>query len=529
MPSSDAKFPNYSATSEPQNSWVNVQHIAIIGGGTAGWMSAATLRRRLGCKVTLIESHDQIGVGVGEATIPALIDWIQNMGIDEDEFLRRTGATYKLAIRFDNWITPNHRYWHPFGSCGGTVDGCDLVHLWAQSVRSTPESEVAYTDFSLQKQLCDQNGSPRTFDDSARLENYAFHLDAGKLARFIREIAIEDGVDHRIGSVIGANQASDGSIESVQIAEQEPVVADMYIDCSGFAAVLIEKSLDVPWIDWSDQLLCDRAVVTRAPVAGGEIPPYTVSTGMSAGWSWQIPLMEATGVGYVYSSSHISDDQARSELLSFNDLDAETNTRQLSMRIGHRTESWKQNCVAIGLSSGFVEPLESTGIFLVQRALDDLVECMAMDGGDREFNTRTQVAYEEVRDFVLLHYVLSRRDDTEFWRDCRSVQLPASLNTSLENYRVRGEVFLPEGIPSVFAEVNHHFIMAGAGELPGLSPAAAPMLHLPSQREAICNHVAQTNLQLTGILAPHHEVLRCIHRTNEHLPQPTIGAPLQEA
>ncbi len=496
------------------------QHVAIVGGGTAGWMAAATLRRRLGCNVTLIESTNAPGVGVGEATIPAMIDWLENMGIDEAEFLRRTGGTYKLAIRFDHWVTPKHRYWHPFGTCGANVDGVDLVHYWKRGVDSGMlDPNAQYTDYSLQRLLCEHSRAPRSLESDARLENYAFHLDAGRLADFIRELAIEEGVTHRMGDVTGAKLGELGEIQQVNVANQPPMVADLYLDCSGFASVLIERALHVDWIDWSDSLLCDRAVVVRVAkteddVSPDHVCPYTISTGLDAGWAWQIPLRDNVGAGYVYSSQHTTADKARSELLRHLSLDDDAPTRELSMRVGYRQESWRHNCVSLGLASGFVEPLESTGIFLVQRALDELVDCLPRVPGDearREvFNSRMRVAYEEVRDFVLLHYVVSRRDDTTFWRAARSVKRPASLANTMHRYTELGEVTLPQRDP-VFAEANHHFIMAGADRY----PATHNRLQTDSldSRDVVrlLNHVQHRNSLAAQRLSHHRDLLRHIH------------------
>jgi tryptophan 7-halogenase len=502
-------------------------HIGIVGGGTAGWMAAATLRRRLGCRVTLVESDRIAGVGVGEATIPAMIDWIENMRIDEDEFLRRCGGTYKLAIRFDNWIEPQHRYWHPFGICGLRIDGVDLVHFWKQGVRDGwLEASSQYTDFSLQKQLCDAGRSPRPIGAPSVCANYAFHVDASRFAVFLRELATSEGVVHRIGDVTGVRTSDAGEIMSVEIAEQCPLNADLYVDCTGFASLLIEKGLNVPWIDWSEQLLCDRAVAMRVPPASDDmagqdceqnVAPYTISTGLSSGWSWQIPLRDVTGAGYVYSSRHTDSDSARAELLRHvgcaND---EVITRELSMRIGRRENCWQANCVSLGLSSGFVEPLESTGIFLIQRALDELVDSfpsqMHTEFKVRQFNGRMQQAYEEIRDFVLLHYIVSKRDDTAFWRDARNVELPDSLVASIDAYRRSGLVEL-DPVTAVFAEANHHFIMLGAGVEPGIAPEHEQVLRRfdAIQTQQLFAQLISQHTAVSRSLPTHRQSIDSIH------------------
>lgn len=499
-------------------------HIGIIGGGTAGWMSAATLKRRLGCRVTVVESSRIPGVGVGEATIPAMVDWIENMGIDEAEFIRRTGATYKLGIRFDDWVEPSHRYWHPFGQCGADrfggaqLDGLDLVHHWSRAkAEGWIDSSTEYTRTSLQTHLCETSGGP--FDETGNriVDNYAFHLDAGKLAEFLKEIAIAEGVEHRVGDVVGADCDPSGDITAVIIEGQETLVADWYIDCSGFAGVLIEKVLQSPWEDWSSELLCDRAVTCRKNLdanSRGHLPPFTISTGMNAGWSWQIPLQANTGCGYVYSSNHISDDEARRELSQLVNVDQQEATfKTVDMRIGMRPQAWKNNCIAIGLASGFVEPLESTGIFLVQRALDEFVECQNAD----LFNDHMNDVYHEVRDFVLMHYVVSKRRDTPFWQDAATVALPESLGRLLDVYQREGHLLMQGRFP-VFAEANHHFILAPAGVVPGsrheLPDAADPRIEPATV--AILSAIRQSHFQVAADALPHQVCIEQINQTNLH-------------
>lgn len=490
-------------------------------------MSAATLKRRLGCRVTVIESSQVPSIGVGEATIPAMIDWLNNMGIDEDDFVRRTGATYKLGIRFDDWVEPKHRYWHPFGNCGGTIDGLDLVHHWNHAKqRGWIAPAVAYTDFSLQTRMCEQARGPRDQTGEHALENYAFHLDAGRLADFLREIALAEGVKHRVGDVVGARRGQDGNLDEVIVENQESLVADLYIDCSGFASVLIDRTMHSSWTDWSSQLLCDRAVVCRKPRefdSEATLPPYTISTGMNAGWSWQIPLQESTGCGYVYSSSHVGDDNAKQELSRLIGVDEdETDFRTLGMRIGMRPNAWVGNCVAIGLSSGFIEPLESTGIFLVQRALDELVEC----GRAEAFNARMNEVYCQTRDFVLMHYVVSRRRDTAFWRDAANVDLPPTLARLLEVYQREGRVILPDHDPT-FAEANHHYILGPAGIVPGHRTELREFFRLNTRdiTTEIFNSVVRQHDQLVSKFASHRHCLERI--TDPPAPLPTQAfAPL---
>ncbi len=520
-------------------------HMVIVGGGTAGWMSAATLRRRLRCRVTVVESARVAPIGVGEATIPAILDWIANMGIQEDEFVRRTGATYKLAIRFDNWIRPEHRYWHPFGICGCPIDGQDLIHAWRRGIREGWLSGPSqYTDYSFQRELCEFGCGPRAPGQASVANNYAFHLDAGKLAGFLKEIALESGVQHHIGDVIGASRDERGDIESLTLHDQPPLAGDLFLDCSGFASVLIDRVMKSPWIDWSDQLICDRAVTFRRPRdrsgLGGNVPPqgrsnrlppYTISTAMNAGWSWQIPLHENTGCGYVFASGHISDDEARRELIGLVGGDLETaETKIVPMRIGMRPVSWAGNCVSLGLSAGFVEPLESTGIFLVQRALDELVDCLPNRGNvpfhsvpfhsghfDAEsFNRRMTDVYVQVRDFVLLHYVVSKRRDTAFWNDAASVALPDTLSMLLHEYTTTGRVRLPSRHPT-FAEANHHFILSPAGIHPGVQTEmhGRPTSMAPSSIATLLQRIRSTHAEIAATLPSHASLVDSLHSAHQ--------------
>ncbi len=510
----DAAFARPSVDGGP----VRRLRIAIVGGGTAGWMTAATLKRRLHCDVTVIESARIAPIGVGEATIPSLVDWIENMQIDEQSFLQQTSGTYKLAIRFDHWVTAQHRYWHPFGLAGVTVDGVDWIHLWNHARQAGwSDATSHYSNDCLQQQLCHDNLGPCQTAGQPLVANYAFHLDAGKLAIFLRSIAMAEGVQHCIGDVQGCTRGPDGLLTSVIVQDQPSVHADLFIDCSGFAGVLIDKVLQSPWIDWSDQLICDRAVTIRTERTSDLVHPYTISTGLSAGWSWQIPLTHTTGNGYVYASRHLSTDQAAAELLSQLGLqERAADVREVRFRTGRRRDCWVGNCVAIGLAAGFVEPLESTGIFLVQRAIDDLVDGLVAGANHREqhqFNLKMETLYHEIRDFVMLHYVLSQRTDSAFWREAANAKLPDSLSHAINQYRLDGRILRDES--SCFADANHHFIYAGAGIHPQTqqNEAACQLIsELGDQRlQQLFTQLRRQQSLLRARLPKHHELLHQIH------------------
>ncbi len=446
---------------------LRISSILIVGGGTAGWMSALYLRLRIGCQVTLVESPSIGPIGVGEATIPNLIDFLASVGLDEDVFLKHCRATYKLGIEFRDWVQLGQSYWHPFGLCGGNIDGLDLFHFWLK--RRTEQAQAErYCHYSLQSMLCEQLKSHRSIGGRPVVANYAFHLDATALADMLSLAARQSGVRHLVDNVTGAQTGTDGSISQVHTTNHGAITADLYLDCTGFRGVLIEQALGDEWVDWSDVLLCDRAVVRRAP-RDDSMRPYTISTAVEAGWIWQIPLRDQTGTGYVYSSRHTSDEQAKRLLTQYGGSEYDGDIRQLHMRVGHRQNFWRANCVAIGLAGGFIEPLESTGIFFIQRALEDLVEYFP----DRSFHPTLIAAYnkvmlksyEEVRDFIILHYILSQRDDTQFWRDSRSVIIPESLNETLEFYDANGRIRESDRNP-VFRETNFYHVLTGGKRLP---------------------------------------------------------------
>ena len=340
-----------------------VRRVLIVGGGTAGWMAAAILRRatkHIGVQVTLVESPDIGTIGVGEATIPSLVQFVRAMGFDEKVFMRACSASYKLGIRFTDWVRPRHEYWHPFGPCGGSINGIDLFHFWARRRRNDPA--LHYYDYSLQAELCHAERAPRPFSGASPVIEtgaYAYHLDAAELAQFLRSVATADGVEHVFGKVEQVFRDESGAIARVAIVGGREIAADLYVDCSGFAGLLAEKALGDPWIDWSHLLLCDRAVAMPVP-HHGSFPPYTHSTALEAGWMWQIGLSSRTGTGYVYSSAHLGQDAAEARLIERADLRRAraADPRHLKIRVGRRTSFWNRNCIAIGLAAGFVEPLE---------------------------------------------------------------------------------------------------------------------------------------------------------------------------
>lgn len=493
------------------------KRLVVVGGGTAGWMAASYLNRflvRKGWQVTLVESPDIGTIGVGEATIPSLVRFVRAMGFDEDEFMRRTAATYKLGIQFIDWFDHGHTYFHPFGICG-VVNGLDLFHFWMKRRLEAGATE-AYTDYSLQALLSREGRAPRQFGGSSPIMQtgtYAFHVDAGALAQYLKEVATAEGVRHLFGEVREVRRGPWGDIASLDIGGGRELEGDLFVDCTGFKGLLIEEALGDPWIDWSHHLLCDRAVVM--PLPRDEEPlPYTRSTALEAGWMWQIQLASRTGNGYVYSSAHTTADEAAATLIARADLKrARTaDPRHLKMRIGRRKNFWLRNCVSVGLASGFVEPLESTGIHLIQKAVELLVD--HFPSGDRDdllrgaYNRRMESLYEEVRDFIVLHYLLTDRFES-FWRDARAAAIPETLQDALDFYEANGR--LPLERTDVFAESNYHFVLAGNGRLPRRPVARADFAPLQPVAPVFAQ-IREQNARVAAGLPPHGRLIEAVNR-----------------
>ena len=426
-----------------------IRSIVIVGGGTAGWMTAAALAKVLGrdyADITLVES-DAIGiVGVGEATIPQINTYNRMLGLDEDEFVRRTKGSFKLGIEFVDWTRLGHRYMHPFGSYGIDMEGLSFHAFWQRLKLAGLAADVA--DYSLMATAAKRNKFMRPFDAGnsplSRI-TYAFHFDAGLYSLYLRSLAEESGVVRREGRIVNVVQrGEDGFIEAVELEDGDRVGGELFIDCSGFRGLLIEQTLKAGFADWSAWLPCDRAMVV--PCEGvPELTPYTRSTAQKAGWQWRIPLQHRIGNGYVYCSNFISDDEATATLLANLDGEALAEPRQVRFTTGHRRKYWDKNCVAIGLSSGFMEPLESTSIWMIQTGIARLLSNFP----DRNFSQvhidrYNRVLIEEteyIRDFLILHYKASERDDSPFWDYCRNMDIPERLDEKIRLYRDNGRTF----------------------------------------------------------------------------------------
>lgn len=450
----------------------HIQHIVIVGGGTAGWMAAASLVRVFEGKIniSLIES-DEIGtVGVGEATIPQIRLFNAALGLDEDDFMRNVQGTFKLGIQFVDWLRLGHSYIHAFGPVGGRDLG--LIQFYQYWLKLSAQGQAGVLDDYVFNSVAARKGKfvrPVNVPNSP-LEKifYAFHFDAGLYARYLRKFCEARGVRRLEGRVVAVQQrAEDGFIESVTLADGNKVGGELFLDCSGFRGLLIEQTLKTGYDDWSAFLPCNRAwAVPCASVP--DLTPYTRSTARAAGWQWRIALQHRIGNGYVYCNQFIDDDEARATLLANLDGEALAEPRQLSFVTGMRKQFWHKNCVAIGLSSGFLEPLESTSIHFIQSSLAKLMTFFPDQGFNpvdiAEYNRQVQFEFTRSRDFLVLHYKATERNDSAFWRRCQAMEIPDTLAQKIELFRSSGR-FFREG-EELFCESSWLQVLLGQNILP---------------------------------------------------------------
>jgi tryptophan 6-halogenase len=458
--------------------------VLIVGGGTAGWITASLLRRAAPAEATvsLIESSDIPTVGVGEATLPGIRTLLRYIGIDEAEFLLDADAIFKLGIRFCGW-NPRRDYWHPFGAVTGPAV---VANDWLRKAAAGDDLPI---DTALGQGLWDIAAS-RLAPQSARcapytgdVPVYAYHLDAGRLAELLKTHAIRAGVRHVVDSVTGVGVGADGWVSHVQTEAHGALHADLFFDCSGFRGLLINGALGEPFESFGQQLWCDRAValnVPREPASRGDLPPYTSSTAREAGWIWQIPLFSRSGNGYVYSSAYLEPDRAEAELRAFLGADDSVQARHIKMRTGKSRRVWVRNCIAVGLAGGFIEPLESTGIALIQDVGEFFVHFSPDLAWDDTFaeklNGFMNASYDFIRDFVACHYVTAAKDDTPFWRDVRrdpAVRTPM-IDEVLDLWD-RGELHdlqHADGSRPAFRPYSWAYIIGGNGVRPRRGAAA---------------------------------------------------------
>ena len=448
------------------------RRVVIVGGGTAGWMTAAALVRHLSlaCSVELVESEEIGIVGVGEATLPHIRAFVEGLGLDEAEFMRATHATFKLGIEFRDFGSIGTSYLHPFGDFGRRLNGVELLHYWRRMHETGAGGELF--DYSIANVMAEKRRftPPVTNGDQfLSTYNYAYQFDATLFAPYMRRYAEARGAKRTEGRVVDvALDRESGDVTALTLADGRRIEGDLFVDCSGFAALLIGKSLGSAWEDWSHWLPCDRAVAMPTASPKGPIEPYTRATAMSAGWRWRIPLQHRVGNGYVYSSAHLADDAATDALLAAVEGTALADPRLLRFRAGRRTRSWDRNVVSIGLASGFLEPLESTSIYLAQGAVQQLIALFpigAIRDADRdEFNRTVDLEYDRIRDFLILHYHATTRDDSSFWNHVRTMIVPDSLAEKIELFRHAGRV--SHYTQGLFLEPSWIAVYLGQGIVP---------------------------------------------------------------
>ncbi|BAY28608.1 tryptophan halogenase [Nostoc carneum NIES-2107] len=524
----------------------NVRQIVIVGGGSAGWMTAAYLSKALDerVKITLIESSNITKIGVGEATFSTIKVFFDFLGLKEQDWMPKCNATYKMAIKFMNWNAKGQHFYHPFQRYE-VIDSFDISEWWLKMKRA--QEAFDYACFVI-PWLCDNQKSPRyldgkVFDDKVQnefsqeqiakkniLDNlkvqypYAYHFDANLLAKFMKDYAMQRGVQQIVDDVVDVQLTEDGNIDSLNTKKYGLLQGDLFIDCTGFQGLLINKTLNEPFISFSESLLCDRAIAMQIPsdMQKNGINPYTTSTALSSGWVWDIPLYGRNGTGYVYSSAFISEEEAEQEFRQhLGEVANNSKASHIKMRIGRNRNSWVKNCVAIGLSSGFVEPLESTGIFFIQHAIEELVnhfpgKCFNEEL-IRSYNKAVADCIDGVRDFLILHYCASDRADTKFWQATKNdIKVPEELQEKLRLWKNR----LPSN-KSInpkyhgFESYSYSVMLLGLNYIP---ESSLPVL------EHIRNHNAQAVFQaikeradyLISTLPSQYEYLTYVIQSQEH-------------
>lgn len=441
-----------------------IKKVVIAGGGTAGWMAAAALSKLVGqnLDITLVESEAIGTIGVGEATIPSILTINRLLQIPEPEFLRETKATFKLGIAFENWRKLGHRYIHSFGDTGTGCWAAGFHHFWRRGLNEGYSKP--YGDYCLELKAAEAN---RFGLLSQQRVNYAYHLDATRYAAYLRKLAERAGVRRVEGMIDQVVKTEAGDLQSLRLADGQSIDGDLFVDCTGFRGLLIEDALNTGYDDWSEWLPCDRAVAMQTESLADPIP-YTRSIAHGNGWQWRIPLQHRVGNGLVYCSDYLSDDEATALLHRHTTGQPTTDPRLIRFQTGQRKQYWNKNCIAIGLSSGFIEPLESTSIHFIQNGLLWLMLMFPSQGiADsvrNEYNTKLRREAEHIRDFIVLHYHLTERDDTEFWNRCRTMHIPETLKHRMELFRETGTVYKLQD--DVFAENSWVQVMMGQGLIP---------------------------------------------------------------
>ncbi len=487
----------------------SIREIVIIGGGTAGWMTAAALSDRLSgmdVSITLVESAEIGTVGVGEATLPQIRTFNQMLGIDEAELMARTAATIKLGIEFCDWGKVGDSYIHPFGIFGEPIGPADFQHYWVRQHRRGKAEPFGSYCLPIVAAKNDRFAIPPAHPATPlHAFAYAFQFDASLYAAFLADYAQQKGVRRQEGKVVSVScHGESGFIEKVILESGQQISGELFVDCSGFRGLLIEQELQTGYDDWSHWLWSNRAWAVPCEIAGS-VGPYTRATARTGGWQWRIPLQHRVGNGHVYCDRYISDQDAVDQLVQSLEGPAIADPKQLFFKTGKRRKLWNRNCVAIGLSGGFLEPLESTSIDLIQSGIINLLELFP----DRrwaaadvdEYNRLMELEYERIRDFLMLHYVANQRDDAEMWRDLRNMEKPDSLVAKIEAFRARGLV--PQYASGLFQPPSWLSVLIGQNIIPQAHDPRADLMpqdDLDREFERIHSTIARTVERASGHL-----------------------------
>lgn len=482
-----------------------IHQVVIVGGGTAGWMAAAALSKTFGknIEVCLIESDDIGTVGVGEATIPAIQNFHQLLEVDEADFMRAVHGTFKLGIEFENWGNLGESYMHAFGVTGVDAWAAPFYHYW---LKAKQQGDVARLGgYSLEEIMAKSN---KFTTNTNRKPTYAYHFDATLYARYLRQFSEKLGVRRIEGKVVNVNSDPEsGFIESVVLESGQNIHGGLFIDCTGFRGLLIEQTLHTGYEDWSHWLPCDRAVAvqtqaTRSPA------PYTRSIARSCGWQWKIPLQHRVGNGLVYCSNYLSDKDARKTLLDNLDGQPINEVRTIKFKTGRRLKQWNKNCIALGLASGFMEPLESTSIHMIHNSLLRLIKLFPANEINQceidQFNHEVKVEAEYIRDFIILHYHATQRADSPFWNDCRNMDIPTTLAHKIRLFKASGRIFREQN--ELFLERSWASVMLGQGIVPG---GYHPIVNKLSEKELkdFLGKIRSSITHLVGQSPPHQDFI----------------------
>lgn len=497
-----------------------IRRVVIAGGGTAGWMAAAALSRTLGkvLDITLVESEEIGTVGVGEATIPTLVTFHRLLDIKEQEYMSAVKGTIKLGISFENWLDEGHRYIHSFGISGKDHWSAGFQHFWMRGQKLGIAS--GYEDYCVELKAALE-------DKFAHLPrggiNYAYHMDASLYARFLRKLSQDHGARRIEGKIVDVEtDEASGFITALKLADGSTVEGDLFIDCTGFRALLIGKTLGVGFEDWSHWLFNDSALATQT-LAVRDAVPYTRAIAGKSGWQWRIPLQHRVGNGIVYSSKHMSDDEAKHEFLSSVEGEIIKDPWPIRFKPGQRHRSWEKNCIALGLAGSFIEPLESTTIHLIQRGIVHLLRMfpqVVTQPDIDQYNATLDSELQHVRDFVVMHYHLTNRRDSQYWRDIQAMEIPATLKHRIELFRETGKVF--RQAEELFAENSWIQVMMGQGVTPRHYHPTADVMSEPDLKRFLDD--IRRNVDSTVRALPQHQAY-----IDQYCPGPREPAPVGAA